>query len=42
VDILDALKKSLAATRKPVGRAEEASAHAKSERRPTKRHAKGR
>jgi hypothetical protein len=31
------------AARKPVGRAEEVSAaHAKSERRPPKRHAKGR
>ena len=41
VDILDALKKSLAAARKPVGRAEEVSAEAKSERHPPKRHAKG-
>jgi DNA end-binding protein Ku len=41
VDIMEALKKSLAAARKPVGRAEELSADAKSERRPPKRKAKG-
>ena len=41
VDILEALKKSLAAARKPVGRAEEASA-ARSERRTPRRSAKRR
>jgi DNA end-binding protein Ku len=42
VDIMDALKKSLAAARKPVGRAEESSADAKSEGRTPKRQAKRR
>jgi DNA end-binding protein Ku len=42
VDIMEALKKSLAAARKPVGRAEESSADAKSERRTPKRQAKRR
>jgi DNA end-binding protein Ku len=42
VDIIEALKKSLAAARKPVGRAEEVSAQAKSEQRPPKRQSKGR
>ena len=42
VDIMEALKKSLAAARKPVGRAEEATGEAKSQRRPPKRQAKRR
>jgi DNA end-binding protein Ku len=42
VDIMDALKKSLAAARKPVGRADESSADAKSERRTSQRQAKSR
>lgn len=41
-DIIEALKKSLAATRKPVARAEEVSSGAKSERRSPKRQAKRR
>ena len=41
VDIMEALKKSLASARKPVGRAEEASA-ARSERRTPRRSAKRR
>ena len=39
VDIMEALKKSLAAARKPVGRAEEMTPEAKPERRATKRQA---
>jgi DNA end-binding protein Ku len=39
-DIMEALKKSLAAARKPVGRAEQGVAGAKPERRTSKRHAK--
>jgi DNA end-binding protein Ku len=42
VDIMEALKKSLASARKPVGRAEEATGEAKSQRRTPKRQAKGR
>lgn len=42
VDIMEALKKSLAAARKPVGRAEEATGEAKSQRRTPKRQAKSR
>ena len=42
VDLMEALKKSLAATRKPVARAEEVSGEAKSERRAPKRQAKRR
>jgi DNA end-binding protein Ku len=42
VDIMEALKKSLAAARKPVGRAEEMTLEAKPERRATKRQAKRR
>ena len=40
VDIMEALKKSLAATRTPVARAEEVSGEAKVERRAPKRQAK--
>jgi hypothetical protein len=39
VDIMEALKKSLAAARKPVGRVEEMTPEAKPERRATKRQA---
>ena len=42
VDIMEALKKSLAATRKPVARAEEVSSEAKAERQAPKRQAKRR
>ena len=42
VDIMEALKKSLAAARKPVGRAEEVTSDAKSQRRTPKRQAKRR
>jgi hypothetical protein len=42
VDIMEALKKSFAAARKPVGRAEEATGEAKSQRRTPKRQAKSR
>ena len=42
VDIMEALKKSLAAARKPVGWAEEATGEAKSQRRTPKRQAKSR
>jgi DNA end-binding protein Ku len=41
-DIMEALKKSLAAARKPVGRAEEVTSDAKSQRRTPKRQAKRR
>ena len=40
VDIMEALQKSLAATRKPVARAKEVSSEAKSQRRTPKRQAK--
>jgi non-homologous end joining protein Ku len=42
VDIMEALKKSLAAARKPVGRAEEVTGEPKSQRRMPKRQAKRR
>ena len=41
-DIMEALKKSLAAARKPVGRADEVSAGARSERRTPKRQVRKR